>query len=127
MPAPLHHRLHPTTTDPPNPATVTASPPPVYAHRTTICAYKMSSSQFNAGQARGETQEKTEQWMESAKNTANKAHDKAFDAAGKTQEEAHRSKEETTGFLQQTGEQVAHMAQGAIDGVKNTLGMGDKK
>ncbi|KAL3634419.1 hypothetical protein CASFOL_021473 [Castilleja foliolosa] len=25
------------------------------------------------------------------------------------------------------GEQVANMAQGAIDGVKNTLGMGDKK
>lgn len=27
----------------------------------------------------------------------------------------------------QTGEQMAHMAQGAIDGMKNTLGMNDKK
>ncbi|KAL6548479.1 hypothetical protein OROGR_008900 [Orobanche gracilis] len=89
----------------------------------------MSSSQFNAGQIHGQTQGKTEQWVESAKTTANQAHDKACEAAGKTQEQAQRSKEESVGFLQQvspTGEQVAHMAQGAIDGVKNTLGMGDK-
>ncbi|KAL6517162.1 hypothetical protein OROHE_017868 [Orobanche hederae] len=83
----------------------------------------MSSSQFNAGQ----TQAKTEQWVESAKSTASQAHDKACEAAGKTQDQAQRSKEESVGFLQQTGEQVAHMAQGAIDGVKNTLGIiGDK-
>ena len=30
-----------------------------------------------------------------------------------------------TSFLFQTGEQVKSMAQGAIDGVKNTLGVGD--
>ncbi|PIN14468.1 Malate dehydrogenase (decarboxylating) [Handroanthus impetiginosus] len=87
----------------------------------------MSSAQFNAGQTHGETQAKTEQWVDSAKNTANKAHDKACEAAGKTQEQAQRSKEESAGFLQQTGEQVVHMAQGAIDGVKNTLGIGEKK
>ncbi|KAL3628059.1 hypothetical protein CASFOL_028161 [Castilleja foliolosa] len=87
----------------------------------------MSSNQFNAGQSHGQAQGKTEQWVESAKSTANQAHDKACEAAGKSQEQAHRSKDETTGFLQQTGEQVANMAQGAIDGVKNTLGMNDKK
>ncbi|KAI3469888.1 hypothetical protein Pfo_026551 [Paulownia fortunei] len=87
----------------------------------------MSSAQFNAGQARGQAQGKTEQCVESAKSTASKAHDKACDAAGKSQEQAQRSKEENAGFLQQTGEQMAHMAQGALDGVKNTLGMGDKK
>ncbi|XP_073054056.1 uncharacterized protein [Primulina huaijiensis] len=87
----------------------------------------MSSGQFNAGQARGQAQAKTEDWVESAKNTASKAHDKACEAAGQTQQQAQRSKEENATFLQQTGEQMAHMAQGAIDGVKNTLGMGDKK
>ncbi|CAA0811637.1 Late embryogenesis abundant protein (LEA) family protein [Striga hermonthica] len=87
----------------------------------------MSSAQFNAGQAHGQAQGQTEQWIESAKSTASQAHDKACDAAGKTQEQAQLSKEETTGFLQQTGEQITHLAQGAIDGVKNTLGMGDKK
>ncbi|KAL3812397.1 hypothetical protein ACJIZ3_013665 [Penstemon smallii] len=87
----------------------------------------MSSAQFNAGQNHGQAKATTEQWMESAKNTAEAAHDKACNAAGKTHAETQRSKEENASFLQQTGEQVAHMAQGAIDGVKNTLGMGDKK
>ncbi|KAK6130505.1 hypothetical protein DH2020_035763 [Rehmannia glutinosa] len=87
----------------------------------------MSSAQFNAGQTHGQTQGKTEQWVESAKSTASQAHDKASEAVGKTQEQAQRSKEENVGFLQQTGEQMAHMAQGAIDGVKNTLGMSEKK
>ncbi|XP_073124473.1 uncharacterized protein [Henckelia pumila] len=87
----------------------------------------MSSGQYNAGQARGQAQAKTEEWVESAKNTTSKAHDKACEAAGQTQQQAQRNKEENANFLQQTGEQVVHMAQGAIDGVKNTLGMGDKK
>ncbi|KAL8491148.1 hypothetical protein ACS0TY_022978 [Phlomoides rotata] len=87
----------------------------------------MSSNQFNAGQTKGQTQAKAEDWMESAKSTAGAAHDKACDAAGKSQGQAQRSKEENAGFLQQTGEQMANMAQGAIDGVKNTLGMNDKK
>ncbi|XP_022848889.1 late embryogenesis abundant protein 1-like [Olea europaea var. sylvestris] len=87
----------------------------------------MSSSQYNAGQSRAKTQAKTEDWMESAKNTAESAHDKACDATNSTQAQAQQSKEEKAGFLQQTGEQVVHMAQGAIDGVKNTLGVGDKK
>ncbi|KAL3506293.1 hypothetical protein ACH5RR_031675 [Cinchona calisaya] len=74
----------------------------------------MSSTQFNAGQTHGKTQAKTEQWVESCKDSANTAHDKAAHAA-----------DQSAGFLQQTGEQVKSMAQGAIDGVKNTLGVGD--
>ncbi|KAK6145892.1 hypothetical protein DH2020_019761 [Rehmannia glutinosa] len=44
----------------------------------------MSSAQFNAGQTHGQAQGKTEEWIDSAKSTANAAHDKACDAAGKT-------------------------------------------
>ncbi|XP_011073738.1 late embryogenesis abundant protein 1 [Sesamum indicum] len=87
----------------------------------------MSSSQFNAGQTHGQTQAKAENWTESAKSTANAAHDKACDMAGDSQGQAQRSKEENAGLLQQTGEQMVNMAQGAIDGMKNTLGMNDKK
>ncbi|KAL0368533.1 UNVERIFIED_CONTAM: hypothetical protein Scaly_1072200 [Sesamum calycinum] len=72
-------------------------------------------------------QGKAEEWMESAKSTANAAHDKACDVAGDSQGQAQRSKEENAGLLQQTGEQMVNMAQGAIDGMKNTLGMNDKK
>lgn len=39
--------------------------------------------------------------MESAKETAGKAHDKAHEAAGHSQEHAQRSKDENAGFLQQ--------------------------
>ncbi|GFY82814.1 Late embryogenesis abundant protein [Actinidia chinensis var. chinensis] len=83
----------------------------------------MSSAQFNAGQTKGQAQAKTEEWVQSAQNTANKACDKMADS----RESAEHGKEEAAGFLQQTGEQVMHMAQGAIDGVKNTLGMNEKK
>ncbi|KAH6820918.1 hypothetical protein C2S53_015220 [Perilla frutescens var. hirtella] len=88
----------------------------------------MSNNQsFNAGQTHGGAQASTEQFLDSAKESANKAHDKAHEAAGHSQGQAQQSKEENATFLQQTGEQVANMAQGAIDGVKNTLGMGDQK
>lgn len=39
--------------------------------------------------------------MESAKNTAESAHDKACDATNSTQAQAQQSKEEKAGFLQQ--------------------------
>ncbi|PSR98347.1 Late embryogenesis abundant protein [Actinidia chinensis var. chinensis] len=95
----------------------------------------MSSAQFNAGQTHGQAKAKTEEWVQSAQNTANKACDKMADS----RESAQQGKEEAAGFLQQvltlpisantyiTGEQMMHMAQGAIDGVKNTLGMNEKK
>ncbi|XP_057498464.1 late embryogenesis abundant protein 1-like [Actinidia eriantha] len=83
----------------------------------------MSSAQWNAGQAHGEAQAKTEEWVKSAQNTANKACDKMADSRASAQ----HGKEQSAGFIQQTGEQVIHMAQGAIDGVKNTLGINEKK
>ncbi|VFQ92271.1 unnamed protein product [Cuscuta campestris] len=86
----------------------------------------MSSTQYTAGQSHGQTQAKAEQWAESAKGTANSAVDKAENATQNAQQSAQqrRAEEGETGFLQQTGEQMISMAQGAIDGVKNTLGMG---
>nr|XP_027120109.1 late embryogenesis abundant protein 1-like [Coffea arabica] len=74
----------------------------------------MSSTQFNAGETHGRTQAKTEQLVDSCKDAANAARDRSAQAA-----------DQSAGFLQQTGEQVKSMAQGAIDGVKNTLGVGD--
>ncbi|KAG6420033.1 hypothetical protein SASPL_116547 [Salvia splendens] len=70
-------------------------------------------------------------------SAASAAHDKAADlvhpihvraseAGGQAQAQAHRTQEEAS-FFEQTGEQFANLAQGAIDGVKNTLGYGEKK
>ena len=71
-------------------------------------------------------QAQTEEWIESAQNTANAARDKASNAAQSTNDSAQQGADQSTGFLQQTGEKMANMAQGAVDGVKNTLGMGDQ-
>ncbi|KAA8548906.1 hypothetical protein F0562_000590 [Nyssa sinensis] len=83
----------------------------------------MSSAQHNAAQTHGQAQAKKEDWVQSAQNTAKKACDKTAD----NPEQAQRGKEQSAGFLQQTGEQVMSMAQGAIDGVKNTLGVNNEK
>ncbi|KAE9452972.1 hypothetical protein C3L33_15125, partial [Rhododendron williamsianum] len=87
---------------------------------------------------------KTQEWVQTAQSTANKACDKAADS----KEEAQQGKEQSAGIIQQvrawsvghkitllhnenflfvgqTGEQVMNMAQGAIDGVKNTLGINE--
>ncbi|KAJ0245501.1 Late embryogenesis abundant protein [Hirschfeldia incana] len=109
----------------------------------------MSQQSFNAGQTRGHAQEKAEQWTESAKQTAQSAcdktadaalsardktanltqstHSKSADASHSTRESAQHGQEQAAGFLGQTGESVKNMAQGAYDGVKNSLGMNDKK
>ncbi|XP_059653976.1 late embryogenesis abundant protein 1-like [Cornus florida] len=87
----------------------------------------MSTAQYNAGQARGNAQAKTEEWVQSAQNTANSAQNatnRACDNVADSRDTAQQEREQNPGFLQQTGEQVMHMAQGAIDGVKNTLGVG---
>ncbi|OVA02274.1 hypothetical protein BVC80_9099g69 [Macleaya cordata] len=87
----------------------------------------MSNSQqmFNAGATKGHAQAKTDEWTQSAKDTANAARDKTADIAQSTADTAHQKHEEASGFIQQTGEQVMNMAQGAVDSVKNTLGVGD--
>ncbi|KAL5138393.1 Late embryogenesis abundant protein 2 [Glycine soja] len=85
----------------------------------------MSSAQqnFNAGQTQGQTQVKAEEFVQSTKETASAATDKANAAANTTGQTAQQNKDESAGFLQQTGEQVKNMAQGAVDSVKHTLGM----
>ncbi|MCL7027113.1 hypothetical protein MKW94_001991 [Papaver nudicaule] len=39
------------------------------------------------------------------------------------QDKASETKDQAVGFLQQSGEQMKNLAQGAADAVKNTLGM----
>ncbi|XP_058103640.1 late embryogenesis abundant protein 1-like [Magnolia sinica] len=89
----------------------------------------MSNSQqmFQSGEARGHAAAKTDQMTQSAKNTANTAQEKASNAAQSAKESAQQGKESTQGFLQQTGEQVMNMAQGAVDSVKSTLGVGESQ
>ncbi|KAM3345043.1 late embryogeneis abundant protein 1-like [Capsicum galapagoense] len=88
----------------------------------------MASNQFNAGESHGQAQANTEQWMDSAKGMANTAVDKAENAAQRASETAdQQNTDQNAGFLQQKGEQMMHMAQGAIDGVKNSLGIGSEK
>ncbi|CAL0328406.1 unnamed protein product [Lupinus luteus] len=82
----------------------------------------MNQQNYNAGQA----QARAEDSMQSAKDTAYAAADRAHAAANTTGDTAQQNKDEAAGFLQQTGEQVKTMAQGAVDTVKHTLGM-DKK
>ncbi|MQM09818.1 hypothetical protein Taro_042691, partial [Colocasia esculenta] len=74
---------------------------------------EMSSIQesFKAGQARGTGEAKAEQIMESGRNAASTA-----------TQSAREGTEKASGFLHQTGEQVASMAQGAVETLKNTLG-----
>ncbi|KAH7573138.1 hypothetical protein JRO89_XS03G0075300 [Xanthoceras sorbifolium] len=77
-----------------------------------------TQQQFSAGQTHGHAQAKTEEWIQSAQNTTNAARDEVSNASQSGQEQSG-------GFLQQTGEKMVNLAQGAVDGVKNTLGMGD--
>ncbi|XP_052206916.1 late embryogenesis abundant protein 1-like [Diospyros lotus] len=91
--------------------------------KSVISQEKMSSSQFSAGQTHGQARAKTEDLVQSAQSTANAASEKLADSG----DSAQQHKEEAAGFIQQTGEQVVQMAQGAIDGVKNTLGINEKK
>ncbi|PHU21489.1 hypothetical protein BC332_06596 [Capsicum chinense] len=87
----------------------------------------MSSAQ-QAGEYHGQDQAKTEQLTDSAKNTAHSMADQAENATQRANQSVQQTKDQNNpGFLQQTGEQVIHMAQGAVDGVKNTLGIGSDK
>ncbi|XP_008796404.1 late embryogenesis abundant protein 1-like [Phoenix dactylifera] len=83
----------------------------------------MSSTQqtFRGGKAHGEGQAKADQMIQSAKDTAHSITGGSSD----TRQCAQENKEQAAGFLQQTGEQVKQMAQGAMDAVKNATGMGN--
>ncbi|KAJ8649761.1 hypothetical protein MRB53_002784 [Persea americana] len=77
-----------------------------------------SQQHFNAGETHAQSQMKTEQTMNSAKDSTNAAADKTASAAQSAKESAQDS---NSGFLQQTGEQVMNMAQGAMDSVKSAI------
>ncbi|XP_020098293.1 late embryogenesis abundant protein 29-like [Ananas comosus] len=64
-----------------------------------------SDLRYQAGQAAGHAQVKKDEMM----NRASEA--------------CQQGKEEAGGLMQQTGEQVKQMAQGAADAVKNAVGM----
>ncbi|GKV35811.1 hypothetical protein SLEP1_g44023 [Rubroshorea leprosula] len=103
---------------------------------------------FRAGEAKGRTEEKTNQTMDSmrekaeaaknktyesaeaAKNktteTVEAAKDKSYETAEAAKEKAHEGKEKTGGVLQKTGEQMRNMAHGAADAVKHTFGMANE-
>merc|ERR1712100_871771 len=90
---------------------------------------KMASAKQNykSGQAHGQGQAKTEEWVQSTKDkttsVAQSAKDRTASAAQSAQESTQHGKDQSAGFLQQTGEQVKNMAQNAVDSVKNTIGM----
>ncbi|XP_010265033.1 PREDICTED: late embryogenesis abundant protein 1-like [Nelumbo nucifera] len=81
-----------------------------------------STQMFRAGETHGHAQAKSEECIQSAKDTASTACDKTENAAQSTRDSAQQ---QDSGFLQQTGEKIADMTQGAVDSVKNTLGIGD--
>ncbi|KAG5236442.1 late embryogenesis abundant protein [Salix suchowensis] len=83
---------------------------------------------FNAGQTKGNTQAKVEQWTDTIQDTADAAcRDRTSPGAHSTSDSSQLDKDHSAGFLQQTGEQVKHVAQDAMDSVKNTLGVGQSK
>ncbi|XP_062105076.1 late embryogenesis abundant protein 2 [Humulus lupulus] len=83
----------------------------------------MSSMQET--QAKAEA--KTEELSQCAKDSATEAKDRTADAAHSATDSVQHGKDQSAGFLQQTGEQMKSMTQGAVDTVKSTLGVGDKK
>nr|CAD1820928.1 unnamed protein product [Ananas comosus var. bracteatus] len=105
----------------------------------------MSNTQqmFKSGKAHGEGAEKAGQWMQSAKDTTKSMADSAQqnkdqaaekadqwmqsakDTTNSMGDSAQQNKDQAAGFLQQTGDQVKQMAQGAANAVKNAVGMGN--
>lgn len=78
-----------------------------------------TQQQFNAGHARGEGAAKADQLLGSASDSLQASR-------SDTSQSAEEAKEQAAGFLQQTGAQVKQMAQGAVETVKNTFGVGDR-
>ncbi|KAJ8616839.1 hypothetical protein MRB53_036211 [Persea americana] len=72
-------------------------------------------SSYQAGQMEGQAKMKKDQLKDQASSTAQSA-----------KESCQQGQENASNFMQQTGEQMKGMAQGATDAVKNTLGMGGK-
>nr|CAD1843425.1 unnamed protein product [Ananas comosus var. bracteatus] len=72
-----------------------------------------SDIRYKAGEAAGHAQIKKNEMM-----------DKASGVAQSCKESCQQGGEKAGGFMQQAGEQVMQMAQGAADTVKNAVGMG---
>uniref|UniRef100_A0A0A0K6E1 Uncharacterized protein n=2 Tax=Cucumis sativus TaxID=3659 RepID=A0A0A0K6E1_CUCSA len=108
---------------------------------------KMAShnQSYRAGETKGRAEEKTNQAMGAMGEKAREAKEKTYetgraarekahgaadstkewasDAAQTGREKAQAGKETTGGILEQTGEKVKSMAQGAAEAVKSTFGM----
>ncbi|KAI0522882.1 hypothetical protein KFK09_005269 [Dendrobium nobile] len=82
---------------------------------------------FHAGEAKGQTQEKTDNLLGKASNAASGAKDKTAETAQAAKDHAVEGKDNAGGFLQQATETVKNAAQGTTEAVKNTLGIGEKK
>ncbi|KAI3907483.1 hypothetical protein MKW92_049322 [Papaver armeniacum] len=93
-----------------------------------IASAAQATRDYVVGAAQPEKEE-TPGFLESAKNTANTAGGHVATAAQATKDYVVGApkKEETPGFLQQTGTAVVNTAQGAVEAVKNTIGMNDEK
>ncbi|KAI3854435.1 hypothetical protein MKW92_051755 [Papaver armeniacum] len=74
-------------------------------------------------------QQKKEETSGVLSDTAQKAREHVANAADSVSKAAKPEEEKTPapGFLQQTGTAVVNTAQGAVEAVKNTIGMNDKK
>lgn len=88
------------------------------------------AAQTTQEKTKGATQSTTHKTQEKAGVAKDKAweskeatKDKASEAAQRAGDTAESGKEKNEGFLQQTGARVKNMTQGAVDTVKNTLGM----
>merc|ERR1712202_54028 len=82
---------------------------------------KMASAKQNykSGQAHGQGQAKTEEWVQSTKDTANTAKDRTASAA-------QSAKDRTASVAQSAQESAQHgKDQSAVDSVKNTIGMAE--
>ncbi|KAJ4722842.1 Late embryogenesis abundant protein [Melia azedarach] len=70
-------------------------------------------------------QEKTEEWIDSIRGAANSAEESTNNSAGQSaNESAQQGMDQSADVIQQSGEKVTNMAQGAAEDAKNTLGMG---
>ncbi|CAL9084584.1 unnamed protein product [Musa textilis] len=62
--------------------------------------------------------------MDKVRQAVGQAQAKKDEAMNKASEACQQGKQQAGGLMQQTGDQMKNMAQGAIDTVKNAVGMG---
>ncbi|KAI3901829.1 hypothetical protein MKW92_047719 [Papaver armeniacum] len=72
-------------------------------------------------------QQKKEETSGVLADTTQTAKDHAANASDSVSKAAKPEEEKTPGFLEKTGTAVVNTAQGAVEAVKNTIGVNDKK